>query len=106
MSVCVAREVHKCNAGDCHQTRPEVRAIVAAVLSDSWPYIGILDMEIQEEDVCHTAPTTAIGDTVVLVKALWDKSPDPHFDIRAVMHAFVVSDDLLRVRHTREKHEK
>lgn len=92
----IAREVDKRHIGNVHQARPGICAIdVPTVLRDGGPAVGTEDLEVGEEDVADTAPAAAAWEIVAFVRRwLGDQGADPSLDVGAVVHVFIVADDL------------
>lgn len=90
----IASEIDICDITDFHEASADIGSVVPAVFGDGRTRVCALDVEIGKQDVADTAPTAASREEIGLVRVLGHQCADPCFDVGAVVHVFVVPDDL------------
>lgn len=91
----VPGEVYKRDVRNPHQAGSGIRPVIAAILANRRSGTGAVYVEIREEDVPDTPPPASTGFTRAFVRTLRHKVAHPRLDVCAIVHVFVVPDDLL-----------
>lgn len=91
----ITGEIDVCDVADLHQAGADIGSVVTVVLSDDRTRVCTLDNEIGKQHVADAAPAAASREEIGFVRVLGDQCANPCLDVGAVVHVFVVPDDLM-----------